>query len=388
MTDIIKIKRVLEGFRKGYHQRDLESLDEYMENLFVNSDDLIILGTGDGELCLGYEESKELIESDWKYWGPVELDVDSTEIYLKGDVAWFVADGTVTYTFKDDDEKYKSYLDGFKEDLNCTKKLARERLTLVNWIMVHAFFDREGQTREYDHPLKLTGVLTKEEGQWKFIKMQFAIPQPSYPDVRYLSEAIYREDYQKTLNKMASYQNNKPGGELKEVMVRFEKDFGTLDHNNLENFVETCFSQQQPYIIGPDNTYYSGEKELKENLARLSDHFNDISLNLDQMITLHQGEVAWLTVYGLNRKVIEEDKLFPKEIDKLNGIIEQEELTYKERLFQLQRCLSRALMEAAQGDSYNWPFRLEAVLVKEEEDWKFHNLQFSYSFMWILEGKY
>jgi hypothetical protein len=50
-----ELKRVLERFQEGYIKREASFIDTYMDGLFEKDDDILIIGTGNDEWCLGYD---------------------------------------------------------------------------------------------------------------------------------------------------------------------------------------------------------------------------------------------------------------------------------------------------------------------------------------------
>jgi hypothetical protein len=78
------VRAVLQKFQDSYTARDLTRLDEFMQ-LFVQDNSIEMIGIGaakraDAEWFEGVERVREIIESDWKYWGDVQLDVDGAKI--------------------------------------------------------------------------------------------------------------------------------------------------------------------------------------------------------------------------------------------------------------------------------------------------------------------
>ena len=91
----IEIIEVLQKFQDGYTKRDTTQLESFMQELFVQSDNVLILGTEPGELFVGYEAATDLIRNDWEYLGNVSLEVDDAIVSASGDVAWATAIGRV-----------------------------------------------------------------------------------------------------------------------------------------------------------------------------------------------------------------------------------------------------------------------------------------------------
>jgi hypothetical protein len=95
-----EVRAVLQAFQDGYTRRDPEQSHAFMD-LFVLDADLEVVGTGaetsgDGEWCLGPDAVHRLVESDWRHWGNLVVDVAGARIHRLGDVAWLATQATVT----------------------------------------------------------------------------------------------------------------------------------------------------------------------------------------------------------------------------------------------------------------------------------------------------
>ena len=97
-----------------------------MDDLF-SQENILILGTMPNEIYSGYDESTDLVRSDWLEWGDVRLLVQNANISTQGNVAWISTIGFVEF------------------DLS--------RFLLL--------------------PLRFSGVLVQEDFGWKFQQVQF-----------------------------------------------------------------------------------------------------------------------------------------------------------------------------------------------------------------------
>lgn len=68
-TKTDKVLDTIMKFQKGYYERNLQNIDTFAEAMFIDNDEAIIIGTGNGEKCIGLEEIKDLLRIDWEYWG-------------------------------------------------------------------------------------------------------------------------------------------------------------------------------------------------------------------------------------------------------------------------------------------------------------------------------
>lgn len=116
----------LNMFQNGYTNRDTSQVDTFMESLY-SRENVLILGTSPGEVFRGYDRASRLVRADWESWGDCRFMIDSANISAAGDVAWFATKGYVEF------------------DLS--------KLLVL--------------------PLRLTGVMVKEDQVWKFRQQQF-----------------------------------------------------------------------------------------------------------------------------------------------------------------------------------------------------------------------
>jgi hypothetical protein len=116
----------LHKFQDGYSKRDTGQVKSFMQSLY-SKDNILILGTMPGEIFSGFKSATGLVKSDWESWGDCLFAMDCANISSKDNVAWFSARGYVKF------------------DLSSLLVL----------------------------PLRLTGVMVKEDGAWKFRQQQF-----------------------------------------------------------------------------------------------------------------------------------------------------------------------------------------------------------------------
>jgi len=121
-----EISEVLEVFDEGYTARDLTKAGSFSEGLF-DQDNMVILGTMPQEIYIGFENAVDLVRSDWQAWGDCRFDVENAHVSSQGDVAWFSTIGYVEF------------------DLTSLLVL----------------------------PLRLSGVLVKDDTEWRMQHLQF-----------------------------------------------------------------------------------------------------------------------------------------------------------------------------------------------------------------------
>jgi hypothetical protein len=177
---IAEVQQVLQRFQDGYTARDIAKLDEFMQ-LFVLGDDVELIGIGasarnQNEWFQGTERIRDIIESDWQYWGDVRLEVKEAKVTVKDDVAWLSTVGTILQT----DHIHTADVTGFtlkqmKDILDDESLSQRGRLVEAAHFGIRRWRERE-KPAGYPWPFVFTAVLVKQEGQWRFHTIHWSMP--------------------------------------------------------------------------------------------------------------------------------------------------------------------------------------------------------------------
>lgn len=157
---VAAVREVLRSFNEGYAKRDQAALDGFMK-LFVDEDKLEVVGIsgispGRDAWRLGREAVRKLVKADWDYWGQITVDVDNARVDVLGNVAWLSAMAGVT-TFEHTEES----LQDIEE--------ATDRLLKVSTV------------EQRSKPLRMTAVLVKQKGRWRFQQLHYSFPIRSLP---------------------------------------------------------------------------------------------------------------------------------------------------------------------------------------------------------------
>ena len=173
-----EVRQVLKRFQDGYAARDLSKLDEFME-LFAPGDDIELIGIGasvrgGNEWFQGPQAVREIVESDWTYWGDVNLDVDGAQITVRDDVAWLSTSGTLaqTDTF---DKALPFYLEQMKELLEDESVVPDARLMEATHFGLRRLRERR-KGIGYRWPFVLTAVLVRTASGWRFHTIHWSMP--------------------------------------------------------------------------------------------------------------------------------------------------------------------------------------------------------------------
>ncbi|MBN2796531.1 MAG: nuclear transport factor 2 family protein [Clostridia bacterium] len=169
-------RETLKAFYEGYQTRKLEEIDAFM-TLFSQSEDVEMMGIGATEpgayeWFKGFEAIKEIIISDWTYWGNVTFEVDNAHIYENGDMAFFTTYGTLTQN-TDNSASMPFFKNQMKELLEKEEDASDQMFEAVHFGIRRLLEQRRGIGAEYK--LVISGALVKEE-IWRFIMLHWSMP--------------------------------------------------------------------------------------------------------------------------------------------------------------------------------------------------------------------
>jgi hypothetical protein len=389
-----ELKRVLERFQEGYIKREASFIDTYMDGLFEKDDDILIIGTGNDEWCLGYDEAKEIFLSDWEYWGDVRIDTLNPVIDVQGETAWIFTAGTLSHTYSSSEETYARYLNYVKsffdeEDEDNKNKSLKEKLAQINWILCHLLHHRDSLERKYQLDLRLSFVLVKKGDRWFIRHIQFTLPTTAeYPDERITGGGYTKESYENEKSRIGKYAMScscDKEGDIKKLLKDFNAKY--LDKGyGAHSLAGEYFSKCCPHFVSTGREICSDLKSVEELICLHRVSWDRIDLNVEECMVKCNDEAVWVAGDGIiKRRITEEDAL--KGVKEYMDGMAESGLSDREKLFNIRRSIAAALKETARGEEYIWPLRFEGVLAKEEGRWVFRHMQLSFPFSVMLENK-
>ena len=187
--EIEQVRLVLQQFQDGYTQRDVTTVDEFMQ-LFADDAGLEVIGTngvkpGVDEWYLDKVGARELVKGDWEGWGDLQLDVDGAHVQVRSDVAWLATSALVSMTIGAE-ENYQGYLQRIKDLIDQDGPSTEIKLLDILRGGSNTLYElRRGE--QFVWPLRFTAVLVRQVGAWRFQQMQFSFPTTRFPDERIVS---------------------------------------------------------------------------------------------------------------------------------------------------------------------------------------------------------
>jgi hypothetical protein len=172
MTDksISEVRSTLQEFQDGYTARDTKNLDEFMQ-LFVQDESIEMIGVGASkreanEWFEGLARIREIIESDWTYWGDVKFDVEGAKITVRGDTAWLSTTGTITTT-KAFDTAIEFHVNDMKAIFDREELSADQKLMEATHYGIRRLYERS-KGLGHSWAFTFTATFIKDAEQWRF----------------------------------------------------------------------------------------------------------------------------------------------------------------------------------------------------------------------------
>ena len=388
-----ELMEVLNIFKLAYIKRDPKMVDSFMEELFDKDEDIIIIGTGASEWCTGYEEAKDIFLGDFEYWGDLRINAEEATIIPLGNTAVIYTTGTVKYSFSSNKGTYANYLANIKKYFDevsvNSKKPDKVKLTEINWTLCHLLSNWEGKERSYLWDLRVSFVLVKKASRWIIKQMQFSLPVVGHlPDVRIENTGYAIESFNAEEKKMKEYSLKNSllyKEEILNLLRGFNNEYLKVN-NEVDGLVSKYFTSNDPLIINTDKTIYNTQEEIKSLIEKHRVYYDEIIFDYENCLINSNEKVVWIATHGTMKKVVSEEGAFENTVNLIKNTFTSD-FNDKDKLFKIRRRIAETLKESARGQEYIWPFRLEAVLIKENDNWVFKYLQFSLPFDWFLEGK-
>jgi len=372
-----QILNLLHAFQAGYDKKDKNDADLFMKKLFVESDDISILGTSLGELCLGYEKCKKLFTDDWEYWSFERLELNALEIKEFGDIVLVYVPAYFSFTFKSD-QNYEGYIDDLKEQLTKSENL-EQTFGDINWIISHFLHQRACRDRKYLNDLKVCFICIKTNDGYKIKQIQFSVPE-DYSDPRLVDPWI-NGAYEKEKEILQSKKTTDSS-----VQDSFKNFSSNLIQQDLDLFIEQYFQEEDLLVVNVDDYIARDIKQLKDLLIAQRKNWQNLEINFSAAYIEKEAEYAYFITNGVAKNIISKETYLNNSKEKVLEICNLE-ISDNEKLFFVRKEIATAFRDTTVSDKYDWPLRVHVLMKKTENRWLIHYLQFSYPFYYILENK-
>jgi hypothetical protein len=359
---IDEVKMFLKYFEKAYQKRNISDLDEFMD-IFFSKDECYVLGTSTQEIFPNFEMAKSCVKNDWLYWGTLSINDDHPFIKTISDDLLVHVNGSVTYTFEDQDEVDENFVglmqtlndEADSEDVNHLNYQHHE----MTYILDHYLSRRKNDKRMNQVPLSMTFLLKYQNDALKIIALSYDVPTfDDYPDVVIHPYTPYQEQINHdidTLHNKGKKLNVNPFG------LTVSEDFIFIDTNGHQI-----------------TDRYEFEHRLEE--------YDKLDLIDHALIHETKDYMSFMTI-GKSYIKQDEQTLRQKLQARISNVIESD-LDDQSKLFKIRRIIALTDKMIALGSLVQYPVKIMGIISKHEDIQQLSMIKMSYPMDIILEDKY
>ena len=169
--------------------------------------------------------------------------------------------------------------------------------------------------------------------------------------------------------------------EIRLLLQTFQDGYTHRDLTQVDTFMK-LFSDDAEVIgtngVAPGvDEWYMDRLSARELVAGDWDGWGDLRLDLDAMSVRNRGDVGWVAAPATVTKIIGEEN-YASYLDFVKHLIDDSKLSPEQKLLHILRGGTNTVYELRRGETFVWALRFTAVVVREEDGWKFAQMNFSF----------
>ena len=182
------------------------------------------------------------------------------------------------------------------------------------------------------------------------------------------------------------------GDEMKEVnpgiiklIQKFEAGYKSRNQEILSDYMNSVFaSNVEITAIGTSavstdsDEWCIGYEAVSKLIADDWLYWGELTLDFTQLYSDQVNDSAFVSICGTVYEKMTTDSYNKFRLSLVNDVIKRDDLDDKTKLIEILSGISNTLMETNKGDDYFWPVRITGYLIRENENWKFKHIHFSY----------
>ncbi len=174
-----------------------------------------------------------------------------------------------------------------------------------------------------------------------------------------------------------------PIEQVRLVLQKFQDYYIRRDPALLDTFLE-LLADEELEVIGTNGVrpgqdeWYLGRDAAREIFLGDWQSWGDLRLDVPGAHIRVNGKTAWLTATATVSMTIPAEQNYASFLAFIQKHLETSPASAEEKLLYILRGGSNTLYELRRGEQFIWPLRFTAVLVLQDKQWKFQQMQFSF----------
>ncbi len=173
--------------------------------------------------------------------------------------------------------------------------------------------------------------------------------------------------------------------EVRNVLHAFQTGYSKRDVKAVDTFLHLFVADEEAEVIGTsavstaNEEWCLGQSAIRALIMADWEGWGDLALDVDAARIHVLGDVAWLSTMSTVSQTIPLEHTYEGMAHFLQRFKQgRPEAEIEEDLLNVILGAASALSAKRKGESYVWPLRFTATLVRQKEEWKFYQIHFSY----------
>ena len=172
---------------------------------------------------------------------------------------------------------------------------------------------------------------------------------------------------------------------VRDVLQKFQDGYDRRDVALVDDFRKLFADSEETEVIGtggvaPGDDEWCIGPDTACNLVRNDwEGWGDLKLDVAQAHIYFRGDVAWLATTGTVSMQLDSTETYQDHLDYIQKIAAEESMEPQARMLEILHKTTNTMFEVERGSGYVWPIRFTGVLVREGEEWLFHQITFSFA---------
>jgi hypothetical protein len=172
-----------------------------------------------------------------------------------------------------------------------------------------------------------------------------------------------------------------PQDEIRQLLHAFQDGYIRRDISQVDSFMELFTTDAE--VIGTNgikpglDEWYMDRATARELVEGDWQGWGDLRLDLDSMSIHHRGEVSWVAASATVTKTIGAEN-YASYLEFVKKFLDDSQLNAEQKLLYILRGGANTLYELRRGEKFVWALRFTAVVVREQDGWKFAQMNFSF----------
>jgi len=169
--------------------------------------------------------------------------------------------------------------------------------------------------------------------------------------------------------------------EIRTLLQAFQDGYSRRDLTRTASFMELFTADTE--VIGTNGTkpgegeWYLDRASARKLVEGDWQGWGDLRLDLGSMTIHSRGEVGWIAATATVTQTIGAEN-YASYLEFVKKFLNGSDLSAEQKLLYILRGGTNTLYELRRGEKFVWVLRFTAVVVREGDDWKFAQMNFSF----------